>query len=79
MAGLLGPFYEQASHVSSTSTLKTEIDQDEINEALQKCGLELVATSEVRWKYGSVQHPRFWPQSKKLFNITILIAFEFFS
>jgi hypothetical protein len=72
-------FYSRDSGADSCSTIEAPLEDEDFTQTLNDCGLELVSSNEVRWKQGSHQHPRNWPQSKKLYNVIVLIIFEFLS
>ncbi|KAL4782827.1 major facilitator superfamily domain-containing protein [Aspergillus varians] len=57
-----------------------EADKDILQQSLAQYGLRLAADGyHVRWAVGNPRHPRNWPMSRKVYDISLLIFLEFFT
>ena len=50
-----------------------------LKKALYNAGLEIDSDRNVRWRHNNPEHPRNWPITRKLYDLSIVILLEFFT
>ncbi|OJJ02715.1 hypothetical protein ASPVEDRAFT_53336 [Aspergillus versicolor CBS 583.65] len=57
-----------------------ETDKDVLRQTLAQYGLRIAADGyHIQWAAGNPRHPRNWPISRKIYDISLLIFLEFFT
>lgn len=57
-----------------------ETDKDVLRQTLAQNGLRVAADGyHIQWAAGNPSHPRNWPISRKIYDISLLIFLEFFT